>query len=111
MGFIKKFLEKRKHLKTIKNENFPEHINGEWFAYQVIEKSKGKEQLPPYFNEAGDYINYNVGDIVLMIINDRFKAFYKITKYWREGNDHAMWDDGRKYNLELHHVESVSTGV
>ena len=96
MRIIEKFLIKGK---------FPKIINDEWFAYQVVRKHEGKEQLPPYFDNDKNYIEYKEGDIVPIKRIGDYLGFYKIIKIHRPYGDYAMWDDGRKYDLRLHHIE------
>ncbi len=100
MGLMTKFKCRRHKAK------FPKTLNAVRFAYQLIAKSEGKEQLPQYFDDNGKYINYKTGDIVPIERMGDYVGFYKITGYksspW---SDNAQWDDSRKYNLVIHHVE------
>ncbi len=96
MKAIKMFLAKRK---------FPKKINGEWFAYNAVLKDKGKEQLPVYFDKDKQYVEYKIDDIVPVKRIENLLGFYKIIKIERPYGDYAGWDDGRKYDLLLHHVE------
>ena len=94
--------------KFIIKSKFPKIIEDEWFAYQACEKHKGKEQLPEYFSEkTGKYVEYKVGNIVPLRIKNNYKAFYKIISWKKPYGDYAMWDDGKKYTLCLHHIELI----
>lgn len=99
MNIIKQFFVKRK---------FPKIIRDEWFAYQATVKDEGGEQLPEYFSEkTREYIKYKIGDIVPLRVENEYKAFYKIIDIMKPYGDYAMWDDGRKYTLILHHIDKI----
>lgn len=87
--------------------HFPKKIYNEWFAHQALKKHEGKEQLPPYFDCNDRYIDYKPGDVVSVRVHGKYKAFYKIITWSKYGSDLAMWDDGRQYELILHHIEEI----
>ncbi len=98
--FLENWKNKYKYRKV-----FPKYVKKEWFAYHAYEKDRRKwKHLAPYWDKKGEYIDYNVGDIIPFYRHKKVTAHYKITNIETRYCDNAMWDDTRNYDLEFHHI-------
>ena len=90
-----KFLVRRKY-------GLPKVLKNEWLA-RVVHMSE--EKLPPAFDEDGEYIELNIGDILPMkeLSNGLF-AYYKIIDSRYRHGDWLYSTDGYNYDLEFSHI-------
>jgi hypothetical protein len=67
------------------------------------------DNLVPYWDACGDYINYRVGQVVPFVDKCLHRAYYRISKIDSPSgcSDLAGRDDGRRYDLVFDHLEPI----